>query len=304
MLRPRDWRELEEFAHGIRTSVVRMLVAAGSGHLGGSMSSADILAVLYGSVLNLYPDAPKTNHRDRFILSAGHVAPAYYAALALRGFFDEELLYTLRQLGSPLQGHPSLMHGLPGVESSSGSLGQGLSIALGLALGARMRNESWRAYVLMGDGELQEGQVWEAAMAASHHQVGNLVAIVDRNGLQIDGPTSEVMNLEPLASKWLAFGWNVIEVDGHSVRELQTALGQVSVSGNTRPSLIIAKTVMGCGIESIEGDHQWHGKAPTAEQGTKFLAELERSYQGRQMGWRGAGPEPLRVYRAKRGGAC
>lgn len=265
-----------QLAHSIRCDVVRMLAAAGSGHTGGSLGCADILALLYGEVMHLDPTRPRMADRDRFVLSIGHVAPAYYAALAHRGFFDTQALLSLRQLGSPLQGHPSLLHGLPGIDVSSGSLGQGLSVGMGFALAARRLNAPWRTYVLLGDGELQEGQIWEAAMGAAHHHLSNLTAIIDRNGLQIDGPTSETLSLEPLADKWLAFGWSVIECDGHSHPDLRKAIAVAQRSN--RPSAIIAHTRMGCGVPEIEGNHLWHGRCPSPQQVSLFIEQLERHH--------------------------
>ncbi len=248
----------------IRKSVVMSLIEAGSGHLGGSLGLADIFTALYFSELKYDPLHPAWTGRDRLILSIGHVAPVLYAALAHAGYFPVEELLTLRKLGSRLQGHPGRDHGLPGLELSAGSLGQGLSVAVGMALAARMDHQDHRIYSIHGDGELQEGSIWEAAMAASHHQLGNLTAIVDRNGLQIDGSTEKVMHLEPLADKWKSFGWNVLACDGHDFNDIIQAIRTAGTSGN-KPTVIIAKTVMGKGIPSIENDYRWHGKIPTPE---------------------------------------
>lgn len=264
--------EIAQLAFNIRCSVVKMLAAAGSGHLGGSLSCADILATLYGAVLKKQPENPKWGGRDRFVLSIGHVAPAYYAALAHSEYFPVEELLTLRKLGSRLQGHPSRLSGLPGVDASSGSLGQGLSLGVGFALAARLGGGIWTTYVLLGDGELQEGEVWEAAMSASHHHLGNLVAIVDRNGLQIDGPNQLVMGLEPLAKRWESFGWRVLEVDGHDIEALLSAL--TDARPPDVPTVVIAKTVMGHGIRSIANKAEWHGKSPKPEQVDGFIHEL------------------------------
>lgn len=269
--------ETLKLAHLVRSDVIRMLAAAGSGHTGGSLSCADILAVLYGGVMNVDAGDPHLESRDRFVLSIGHTAPAHYAVLARVGFFDPQQLTTLRQLGSPLQGHPSLSHGLPGVDTASGSLGQGLSLGVGFALAAKLQGVPWRTYVLLGDGELQEGQIWEAAMSASHHKLGNLTAIIDRNRLQIDGPTSTVLSLEPLADKWVAFGWSVLECDGHSHEELKNCFALALKSD--KPSVVIANTTMGRGVEEIENNHLWHGKCPSAEQVNSFLEQLQAHYE-------------------------
>ena len=264
---------LKPLATSIRQSVVRSLAAAGSGHLGGSMSSADILTTLFFSVLKHNPLDPSWPGRDRFILSIGHVAPVLYATLAEAGYFPKEELLTLRKQGSRLQGHPGRDHHLPGLELSAGSLGQGLSVAVGMALSMKMDRLVNRIYCLCGDGELQEGSIWEAAMAAAHHKLNNLVVIIDRNGLQIDGSTEKVMALEPLRKKWEAFGWDVLECDGHDFRQLQSAFKKASQE-MTHPTVIIAKTIMGKGIASIEGDYRWHGKAPSHEQALRFINEL------------------------------
>lgn len=258
----------------IRKAVVQSLAEAGSGHTGGSLGLADIFTCLYFNILRHNPSHPDWEDRDRLILSIGHVAPVLYATLAQAGYFPKEELSTLRKLGSRLQGHPGKEHGLPGIELSAGSLGQGLSVAVGLALGARLDKKNWRVYSIHGDGELQEGSVWEAAMSASHYKLDNLTALIDRNGLQIDGRTSDVMELEPLADKWKAFGWHVIPCDGHDHREIIHAYQEAQqVEG--KPSVIIARTVMGKGVAGIEGDYRWHGKAPTKEQAEQFIRELE-----------------------------
>jgi transketolase len=201
------------------------------------------------------------------------VAPVFYAALANAGYFDRDELYTLRKLGSRLQGHPGKEHGLPGIELSAGSLGQGLSVAVGLALGARIDEKNWRVYSLHGDGELQEGSIWEAAMSAAHYKLNNLISIIDRNYLQIDGSTSNVMEIEPLADKWKAFGWKVFECDGNDINDFLLAIEKAHKE-KTKPSVIIAKTKMGKGVKSIENDYHWHGKAPKKEQVEQFLNEL------------------------------
>ncbi|RPF46837.1 transketolase [Thermodesulfitimonas autotrophica] len=269
---PGKYRELERKACAIRQDVIRMLTAAGSGHPGGSLSAVEILTALYFQVLRVDPRQPDDPERDRFILSKGHACPALYATLAERGFFPLSWLEDLRRLGSPLQGHPD-MRKVPGVEMSTGSLGQGLSVGVGMALAGRLRESGYRVYVLLGDGECQEGQVWEAAMAAAHYRLRNLVAIVDRNGLQIDGPTEEVLALEPLADKWKAFGWSVITVNGHDFGELLSAFESVGYA--RRPTAIIARTVKGKGVSFMENQVDWHGKAPNREQGEQALKELQ-----------------------------
>lgn len=257
----------------LRQDILEMIHAAGSGHPGGSLSTVEILTTLYFDVMNIDPANPGDPDRDRFLLSKGHAAPALYCALARRGYFDPAILPTLRQLGSPLQGHPH-MKSLPGLDCSSGSLGQGLSIANGLALAAKKQGRAYRTYCLMGDGEVQEGQVWEAAMTAVHFGLDNVCAIVDNNGVQLDGLTSEVMGVEPLADKFRAFGWNVIEADGHDVWALRHAF-YLADATKSRPSLIMAQTVKGKGVSFMEGKPAWHGKAPNREELAAALAEIQ-----------------------------
>jgi len=266
---------LEGLARNIRQSVISSLAEAGSGHLGGSMSSADILTSLYFSVMKHNPAEPFWPGRDRFILSIGHIAPVLYATLAEAGYFQKEELLTLRKLGSRLQGHPGRDHKLPGLELSAGSLGQGLSVAVGMAIAGKMDGLDYRVYCLNGDGELQEGSIWEAAMSASHHKLDKLCVIIDRNGLQIDGSTKTVMGLEPLKKKWEAFGWNTLKCDGHDFRSLLSAF-QKTRHETSRPSVIIAKTIMGKGIKNIEGDYRWHGKAPSKEQAEEMIKEMAK----------------------------
>jgi transketolase len=268
---------LKEKAFLIRKSIIESLTAAGSGHLGGSLGLADIFSVMYFSVMKHRPGEPNWEDRDRLILSIGHVAPVLYASLAEAGYFPKEELLTLRKLGSRLQGHPGREHGLPGLELSAGSLGQGLSVATGLALAARLRGQPWTVFAILGDGELQEGSVWEAAMSAAHHQLDHLIAIVDLNGVQIDGPTQEVMNIEPLTDKWEAFGWKVWECDGHDIEMLLSTFSRAA-QHPSQPSVILAHTSMGKGIPSIEGDYRWHGKAPTEKQALAFLQELKAGF--------------------------
>jgi transketolase len=263
-------------AYEIRKLVLESLAEAGSGHTGGSLGLADVFAVLYHKVLRHKPAEPNWEERDRLVLSIGHVAPVLYATLAHSGYFPVEELKTLRKLGSRLQGHPGRDFGLPGIELSAGSLGQGLSVALGMALADKMDHKNRRTYCILGDGELQEGSVWEAIMAASHHQADNLCAVVDRNGLQIDGPTEQVMKLESLENRWKAFGWNVISIDGHDQKVLIEAF-ELAQKIKGMPTVILAKTIMGKGVKSIEDDYRWHGKAPSKEQLPGFLEELKNS---------------------------
>jgi transketolase len=266
--------KLQQIAAEIRISVISSLTEAGSGHLGGSLGLADIFTALYFSVLNHDPKRPQWTGRDRVILSIGHVAPVLYATLAHAGYFPVEELNTLRKLGSRLQGHPGRDHGLPGIELSAGSLGQGLSVAVGMSLAAKSDNKSHRIISIHGDGELQEGSIWEAAMAAAHHKLANLTAIVDLNGLQIDGRTKDVMNIEPLGDKWRSFGWNVIECDGNNITQILQAY-ELAKKTTGKPSVIIAGTIMGKGIRSIEGDYRWHGKVPSKEQEKEFIREVK-----------------------------
>ncbi|MFH2096755.1 MAG: transketolase [Bacteroidota bacterium] len=268
-----DNHRLCKIAGEIRIDIVRSLAVAGSGHTGGSLGLADVFTALYFNVMNHRPEEPGWENRDRLILSIGHVAPVLYASLAHAGYFPRKELLTLRKLGSRLQGHPGKEHGLPGIEISSGSLGQGLSVAVGLALSAKMDKKNWRVYSVHGDGELQEGSIWEAAMSAAHYKLDNLVALVDRNRLQIDGKTEDVMSLEPLADKWKSFGWNVIACDGNNMQEIIGAYKSASLFQD-KPSVIIANTKMGKGVESIEDNYKWHGRAPSEEEATAFINEI------------------------------
>jgi len=266
---------LSKMARDIRIRVVESLSAAGSGHLGGSLGLADIFAVLYFNEMTHRPSEPEWPLRDRLILSIGHVAPVLYATLAKSGYFQEEELLTLRKLGSRLQGHPARDRGLPGIEVSSGSLGQGLSVSVGLALSAKIDGQNWKVYSIHGDGELQEGSIWEAAMSASHHKLNNIRMIVDRNGLQIDGSTDRVMNLEPLRGKFESFGWQVIECDGNNTKDLLYAFQEADRVAVTSPVVILAKTLMGKGIQEIEGNYKWHGAVPDAAQRDEFIRQLQ-----------------------------
>ncbi len=269
----KEIRELEEKAREIRKWVVRMTGTAGSGHPGGSLSEVDILTALYFKVLRHDPKNPNWPHRDRFILSKGHGCPALYAALALSGYFPVESLLTLRKLGSPLQGHPDKRM-LPVLEASTGSLGQGLSIAIGMALAGKLDGKDYRIYALMGDGESQEGQVWEAAMFAGHHRLDNLTAILDYNEFQLDDALLKILSLEPLTNKWRAFNWHVIEVDGHHIPRIIEGLQEARETVG-KPSIIIAHTVKGKGVSFMERNNEFHGKAPTPQQVEQALKELE-----------------------------
>lgn len=272
---------LAKIAREIRIRVVESLTAAGSGHLGGSLGLADIFTVLYFSEMNHRPSEPDWPLRDRLILSIGHVAPVLYAALAKSGYFPEEELLTLRKLGSRLQGHPARDRGLPGIEISSGSLGQGLSVSVGLALSAKMDGQNWKVYSVHGDGELQEGAIWEAAMSASHHKLNNIRMIVDRNGVQIDGVTDKVMNLEPLREKFESFGWQVVDCDGNHIGSLLRAFAMADHCAESGPVVIVAKTIMGKGVASIEGDYKWHGAVPAPGQMDQFTCQV-REYKSEE----------------------
>lgn len=264
--------ELQEIARRLRMESVKMVYQAQSGHCGGPLSAADIIAVLYWRFLRVRPKEPDWPDRDRFVLSKGHSCPVLYAALALKGYFDRSHLGTLRRFGTILQGHPSMKH-TPGLDMSTGSLGQGLSAACGMALGGRHQGKNFHVYALLSDGELDEGLTWEAAMFAAHYRLANLTAIVDANGLQLDGTNTEIMNLEPLNDKWEAFGWNVIECDGHDVDEL-TAGVQQALTAAEKPSVIIARTVKGKGVSYMEDRCEWHGKIPDEQQFRQAMIDL------------------------------
>ena len=268
----RDIEILKEIARTLRIDILVMLNRAASGHTGGSLSIVELITALFFSKMHHRADVPKMQDRDRFILSKGHGAPALYAALALSGYFSREHLMTLRRLGSPLQGHPDMLS-TKGIEMSSGSLGQGLSIANGIAMGLKLDKSNARVYALMGDGELQEGQIWEAAMSAAHYKLDNLCGIVDDNNLQIDGKVADVMGVEPIADKWKAFGWNVMEIDGHDFKEILEAMDQAEECKG-KPSLIIAHTIKGKGVSIFEGKLEYHGVGPNDEELEKALKEL------------------------------
>lgn len=270
-----DYLELKKTANEIRKGIVTAVHSAKSGHPGGSLSSADIFTYLYFKEMNVDPKEPQMPGRDRFVLSKGHVAPGYYSTLAHRGFFPVEDLKTLRHTGSYLQGHPDKKH-IPGVDMSSGSLGQGISAATGMALSAKLQGEDYRVYTLCGDGELEEGQVWEAAMFAGFRKLDNLVVIVDNNGLQIDGAIDEVCSPYPIDKKFEAFQFHVINIDGHDFGQIEKAFEEARQTKG-RPTAIIAKTLKGKGVSFMEGSVSWHGVAPNDEQYADAMEELEKA---------------------------
>ncbi len=272
MLNQEQLHELTERARQMRGHIIRMLTAAKSGHPGGSLSSVELLAYLYFHKMNIDPSNPKMPDRDRFVLSKGHAAPVLYAALAERGFFDKSLLGSLRKFKSIIQGHPD-MKKTPGVDISSGSLGQGLSVGNGMALAAKLDKKNYRVYVLMGDGELEEGQVWEAAMTSVHYKLDNLTAFVDYNHLQIDGSIEEVKSLYDVPGRFRAFGWHVIEIDGHSFEALDKAVAEAEATKG-RPTMVIMNTCKGKGCSFMENQAGWHGMAPKPEEAAAALKEL------------------------------
>ena len=266
--------KLKRLANNVRFGIIESLYNAACGHPGGSLSIADIITYLYFEEMNIDPKNPKAEGRDRFVLSKGHTAPALYSVLAERGYFDKEELGTLRKTDSRLQGHPD-MKGTPGVDMSSGSLGLGFSAACGMALSAKAYGNDYRVYTIVGDGESEEGQVWEAAMFAAHYKLDNLVAVVDWNGLQIDGPVTEVMNPTPHDEKFRAFGWHVITIDGHNFAEIEAAFEEAkTVKG--KPTVIIARSIKGKGVSYMENKCEWHGQAPKEEQYKIAISELEK----------------------------
>ena len=268
-------KHLKEKAKIIRKLIVKMIGEAGSGHPGGSLSATEIVTSLYFHTMKHNPDNPKMEDRDRFVLSKGHGCPVLYAAYAEAGYISKESLWSLRLLNSPLQGHPDKRF-LPILEASTGSLGQGLSIGLGMALGARLNKDDFYTYVLLGDGECDEGQVWEAAMAAAHFQVDNLIAIVDKNKQQLDGWTKDIMGLEPFGEKWKSFGWEVKEIDGHNFSEIISAFEEAKKTKG-KPFVIIAHTIKGKGVSFMENNLDFHGAAPTKEETERALKEIEES---------------------------
>ncbi|MCL4415857.1 MAG: transketolase [Actinobacteria bacterium] len=274
--------ELEDISNNLRCDVLKMIHIAKSGHPGGSLSAADIVTSLYFNIMNIDPGSPYREDRDRFILSKGHCCPIWYAALSKRGYFDRKLLWKLREINYPLQGHPD-MNKTIGIDMTTGSLGNGLSIGCGMALHAKIFNKSFYTYVLLGDGEIDEGIVWEAAMTAAKYKLGNLVAFIDYNHLQLDGTTDEVMPLEPLADKWEAFNWHVQSIDGHNIQEILRAVDIAKKTTNS-PSAIIANTVKGRGVSFMENKCDWHGIAPNDEEYTSAISSLkskEKSKFGR-----------------------
>lgn len=267
-----DIKTLENIAREVRINILKMLTAAGSGHTGGSLSAADVAVAIYFSKMRFNSKDPQWKERDRFILSKGHAVPLLYAILANAGYFPPELLTTLRKIDSPLQGHPccEILHG---IEISTGSLGQGLSVANGMALGLKLDKIPARVYCIMGDGEIQEGQIWEAAMTAAHYGLDNVCGVVDNNGLQIDGPVEKVMGIAPVNAKWAAFGWHVIEIDGHNMKEILKALNEAeNIKG--KPALIVAHTVKGKGVSFFENKVEYHGLAPTQDELDRAIKEL------------------------------
>ncbi len=265
---------LKKAAANVRLGILEGTFNAGSGHPGGSLSSADIMTYLYFSEMKLDPENPKMSERDRFVLSKGHAAPVLYSVLANRGFFPTEDLSTLRKLGSYLQGHPD-MKGTPGVDMSTGSLGLGISAACGMALAGKLDGAGYRVYTVIGDGESEEGQVWEAAMFAAHYKLDNLCAILDLNGLQIDGKITDVMNPTPHDDKFRAFGWNVIYADAHDFDSIEAAFDEAKTLKNGKPSIIIASSTKGKGVSFMEGQCSWHGKAPSKDEYEQAVAEIK-----------------------------
>ena len=276
-MKKEELKELQRIATKIRMGIIEGVYNAKSGHPGGSLSAADIMAYLYFKKMNVNPENPKDEARDRFVLSKGHAAPVLYSTLANRGFFDVELLKTLRKVGSILQGHPD-MKKIPGVDMSSGSLGQGISAATGMALSAKHFGNDFKVYALLGDGEIQEGQVWEAAMFAAHKKLNNLTVIVDNNNLQIDGTVAEVNSPYPIVEKFEAFGFETVEIDGNDFIQIEEALSKVGTFD--KPYAIIAKTVKGKGVSFMENQVGWHGSAPNEEQYNAAMAELADTLAG------------------------
>lgn len=274
--------QLTKIAAQVRRDIVRMVSMAASGHPGGSLGITDVLTTLFCKIMNHNPAEweIKGKNRDIFILSAGHLSPVYYSILARCGYFDKKELATFRKMGSMLQGHPSVEWNVPGVHISTGSLGQGLSVAVGAALAKRLNNESSRVFALIGDGESQEGQIWEAATFAAHKKTDNLFAITDWNGQQIDGAVNDVLSLGNLQAKWEAFGWDTIVADGHDFNDILRAFEEAfSLAGNGKPKMLLMKTIMGKGVDFMEGTHLWHGKAPNREQTEKALAQLPETLE-------------------------
>ncbi len=265
-------QHFKKVANVLRCEAIKMIYTAGSGHPGGALSAADIVTVLYFHVMRIDPKNPHWEDRDRFILSKGHACPIWYAALALRGFFPKEDLNTLRRLNSSLQGHPDMRKTL-GVDMTTGSLGNGLSAGVGIALAAKLDRKDYRVYVLLGDGEINEGIIWEGAMFANKYKLNNLIAILDYNKLQLDGSTEKVMPLEPLVDKWKAFGWHVIEIDGHNITQILSAIEKAR-SSEDKSSVIIAHTIKGKGVSFMENNPDWHGKTPNKQEFEQAIREI------------------------------
>ena len=274
-------KELKKIALNVRKGVIEGTFNAKSGHPGGSLSIADIVTYLYFEKMNVNPEKPDCENRDRFVLSKGHTAPALYAALALKGFFPMELIKTLRKPDSILQGHPSMRY-TPGVDMSTGSLGQGISVACGMALAGKLKGKDYKVYTVLGDGEIEEGQVWEAAMFAGNRELDNLVAVVDYNNLQIDGSLDEVNSPYPIKEKFEAFGWNVIEICGHCFSQIEEAF-EAAKTCKGKPTCIVAKTVKGKGVSFMEDKCDWHGSAPNAEQYAQAMAELDEAMKSLEV---------------------
>lgn len=264
---------LKAMAKTIRKDIIEMITEAKSGHTGGSLSAADLITLLFFHEMRIDPSNPSWAKRDRFVLSKGHAVPALYAALVEKGYISRDEIHSLRKIGHILQGHPDMKH-IPGVDMTTGSLGQGFSASCGMALASKIDKADWRVFTLLGDGELEEGQVWEAAMYAAHYKLDHLTAFVDNNGLQIDGAVTDVMSPVPIGDKFEAFGWHAVQVNGHSMEELHDAIEEAR-GISSKPTVIVMKTVKGKGIPEIEGKASWHGKAPDEEQCKRFLAELE-----------------------------
>jgi len=265
--------ELKKKAKEIRVEIIKMIYKAQSGHPGGSLSAADIVTALYFEILNIDSNRPNWEERDRFILSKGHACPVWYVCLAEKGFFPKENLAKLRKIGGILQGHPDMCK-VPGLDMTTGSLGQGLSVGVGMALGAKTKGLQFKTYVMLGDGEINEGQVWEAAMSANKFKLNNLIAMIDYNNLQLDGQCNEVMPIEPLADKWQSFGWDVKEIDGHNMHEILTVFYDLKKQ-QENPTIIIAHTIKGKGVSYMENQLNWHGKSPNEEQFQQAMKELE-----------------------------
>ncbi|TZE81092.1 transketolase [Calorimonas adulescens] len=275
-----DTKELQKIANQIRIDIIEMTYEAQSGHPGGSLSAADILTVLYFHEMRVDPNNPRWEDRDRLVMSKGHATPVWYAALAEKGFIPREEIKTFRKINSRLQGHPN-MNDTPGVDMTTGSLGQGLSAANGMAIAGKLDNKDYRVYVILGDGECQEGQIWEAAMTAAHYKLDNLTAILDHNGLQIDGPNKDIMNIEPIEDKWKAFGWHTIRIDGHNIGQIINAIEEAKTTKG-KPTIIIADTIKGKGVSFMENQVGWHGTAPNKEQMEKAITELKE--RGERIG--------------------